>query len=162
MARTTRKRDSRRQTLGSLFAFALLAGFALVLVLAGRFGRGPGAPAAPGAVVAPAATTRVTQPLERLAQVLTPAAEWELERVGNPPRWEGRLPGGESMVHWNARITAEIEAAGLQVLDATEELVDRRGRSPLQRLRLDVGLAGERLAVIVVETGRSAALAPSF
>jgi hypothetical protein len=162
MARTNRRRDSRRRTLGSLLVFALLAGFAIVLVLTGRIGRRAPDASAPGVVVAPAAATRVTQPLERLAQVLGPAAEWQLERVGNPPRWEGRLPGGESMVHWNARVSAEIEAAGLQVLDATEELENRRGRAPLQRLRIKVGLAGEPLAIIVVETGRSAALAPPF
>ena len=162
MARTNRRRDSRRRTLGSLFVLALLGGFAVLLVLSGRIGRRAPVASAPGAVVAPAAVTRVTQPLDRLAQVLGPAAEWQLERAGNPPRGEGRLPSGESMVHWNARVSAEIEAAGLQILDAAEELENRRGRPPLQRLRLKVGLAGEPLAIIVVETGRSAALAPPF
>jgi hypothetical protein len=66
------------------------------------------------------------------------------------------------MIHWNARASAAIEQAGLQVLDATEELIDRRGRPPLQRLQMRIADGGDPVAIVVVETSRSPALPPAF
>jgi hypothetical protein len=98
----------------------------------------------------------------RLAAILEREAQWQEKGAGQPPEWRGKLPEKESLVHWNARISAAIEAAGLQVQSGTEELLERENGSPVQRLTLEVGGGGERLARIVVETRRSPYLPPSF
>ena len=89
-------------------------------------------------------------------------AEWEREGIGQPAEWRGKLRGSESLVHWNARVSAAIEGAGLQVGSGREELLDRKGGGTTQRLTLEVGTGAEPLAMVVVETRRSPYLPPSF
>ena len=164
MGRSSRTRDSRRRTLGSVFLLAVLGGFIGLLLVIGHRDRA-GLVEPPDAALpetSPSTAQRSTSSSDRLARVLAGAADWELERTGAPPRWEGRISDSESMIHWNARVSGAIEQAGLQILDATEELIDRRGRPPLQRLRMRIAEGGDPVAVVVVETSRAPALPPAF
>jgi hypothetical protein len=164
MGRSSRKRDSRRRTLGSLAVLGALGLFIALLLVIGSRDRarpsGPPGSASPETIAS--ATERAASGPDRLSRVLAGKADWEIERAGSPPRWEGRLSDSESMIHWNARASAAIEQAGLQVLDATEELIDRRGRPPLQRLQMRIADGGDPVAIVVVETSRSPALPPAF
>ncbi len=129
-----------------------------VVFLVPRLRHGP-QPTRPEPQRIPPSTTEL---LARLSEVMHGEAEWTREGTGSPPQWQGRLRGEESLVRWNARITGAVEAAGLQVLQGTEELSDRRGRWPVQRLTLRIGTDGNALATVVVETARSPALPPAF
>jgi len=160
MGRSRRTGSSSPRHLIPLSAFLALVAFVAILLLVGP-SRRPAEPVAPPASGAPAPLP-VPGSLDRLTELLAPAAHWHLARAGVPPRWEGRIEGGETLIHWNARMSAAIEALGLEVLDAREELLERRGRQPMQRLTLRLGLAGETTAVVLVETARSAALPPAF
>ena len=164
MGRSSRKRDSRRRTLGSLSVLGALGLFIALLLVIGNHDRDRLAepPGAATMQTSPETAERSASGPDRLARVLAGRADWEIEHAGTPPRWEGRIADSESMIHWNARVSAEIEQAGLQILDATEELIDRRGRPPLQRLRMRIAEGGDPVAVVVVETSRSSALPPAF
>jgi hypothetical protein len=94
--------------------------------------------------------------------VLSDEAEWQSRGVGHPPEWRGTLREGESLVHWNARVSGGIEKAGMRIRRGTEELLERRGGETGQRLTLEVGGEDEVLARVIVETRRSPYLPPSF
>ena len=127
-------------------------------LLGSRSGSGEGGRASSdraSSVAAPA------DPLGTLAQVLEGRAEWDRPRAGAGDRWSGRIEG-MSLVRWNGETTAALERAGLEVLAGREELVERRGRWPLQRLTLDIGAGGRKCAVVVVETSRDPSLPAGF
>ncbi|MFH1143492.1 MAG: hypothetical protein V1774_03010 [Candidatus Eisenbacteria bacterium] len=101
-------------------------------------------------------------PLGELAAILEKRATWEVRAEGIGSEWLGRIPQGMSLVHWNAETTSALESAGLEVLAGREDLIDRRGRAPLQRLTLEIGVMGEFLATVVVETTRQSSLPTAF
>lgn len=174
-----RRKGSRFRRYGlPLIAAAALAGCAAFLLLIGPSStRSPAShpvtslPAAGDASATPApeagglrgeSVGASAGDLDRLAAVLAPAARWRVARSGVPALWEGRIEEGETLVHWNARVTAGIERAGLEVLEASEELLQQRGRIPLQRLTMRVGSEGRALAEVRVEALRAAELPPAF
>ncbi len=112
---------------------------------------------APGAASEPAVSR-----LEALEQLLAPAARWRQRDPGVPMVWTGTLGPPETLVQWNARISAGVEALGLEILEGREEILTRSRGRPLGRLTLVVGDAGEILATIVVEAVRPPALPPAF
>jgi hypothetical protein len=137
-----------------------VAGGLTVYLLLGGWNRGgQGSPPAPDPAAAGAELQRRA---DLLATILLPQAEWLRRESALPMEWEGRLPSSESLVQWNARVSAGIEGLGLEVFDGREEVIARAGKWPLQRLTLTVGGAGELLATIVIETSRSPALPPTF
>jgi hypothetical protein len=139
---------------------AFLAGGLTVYLLFGGWNRPhQGRPPAPDPG---AAAAELQRQADLLATVLLPQAEWIRRELALPMEWEGCLPSAESLVQWNARVSAGIEGLGLQVLDGREEVISRAGKWPLQRLTLIVGGAGEILATIVIETSRSPDLPPPF
>jgi hypothetical protein len=115
-------------------------------------------PAAP----APAPGPSPAELLVRLRTALHGEAKWEREGIGQPPEWRGTLKEGESLVHWNARVSAAIEGTGLKVRNGREELLERGPGVTMQRLTLEVGTAEAVLASVVVETRRSPYLPPTF
>jgi hypothetical protein len=157
-----RKRASGRKRSGAfllpaliVLALGVLVGMTRPWTLLPR--RAP----APAAIPIAPAVSR-SELISRLSAVLEREAQWREKGSGSPPEWRGALAGKESLVHWNARISTAIEGAGLQVTSGTEELLERENGNPVQRLTLEVGAAGERVARIVVETRRSPYLPPSF
>jgi len=116
------------------------------------------APAAPVPVPGPSPA----ELLVRLRTALHAEARWEREGIGQPPEWRGTLKEGESLVHWNARVSGAIEGAGLQIREGREDLLERGPGVTAQRLTLEVGTAEALLARVVVETKRSPYLPPTF
>ncbi len=156
MARRSRKqRNPGGSTLARLGPLLLpfLAGGLVVFLLMGGFAhlRLP----LREAPVVPNAALHAQQRLTALEAVLLPQAEWHHRELDPPLEWLGRLPSSQSLVQWNARVSAGIRALGMEVLEGQEDIIERPGSWPLQRLTLVVGEAGEMLATIVVETTRS-------
>jgi len=114
-------------------------------------------PPAPGAPEAAGLSRR-----EALERLLTPAARWSQRDLERPMVWTGTLEPAESVVQWNARISAGVESLGLEILEGREEILTRPRGRPLTRLTLVVGDAGEVLATLVVEAVRSPSLPPAF
>ncbi|MBD3237360.1 MAG: hypothetical protein GF330_11690 [Candidatus Eisenbacteria bacterium] len=142
---------------------AFLAGGALVLLALGLSGRvrwnAPAqreTPVTAGVPVDPETTAAL------LAAVLEPQADWERHDASPPLQWRGRVAAEESLVQWNARVSALCERLGLQIVSGTEEIIERRGRWPLQRVTLVAALAGETLATLVVEAPRPPTVPPAF
>lgn len=100
--------------------------------------------------------------VEQLATLLHPLADWDATEVSCPLEWKGRIPSSESLVQWNAWASSAMQSLGLEVFAGTEEIIERRGRWPLQRLTLIGGISGETLATIVIETPRRQELPPAF
>jgi len=157
MARSRKRRDSRRSWRGSLLLLAFLAGAVAVLLLLRD-----GAPEPDPTTERLLAAQRRAELEGALTRLLAAQARWDEAGSGRPLTWQGELAGRESLVRWNSRVSGEIEALGLEVLSGTEQLIERRGRFPLQRLRLTVGVGEETLATVVVETTRSPSLPPVF
>lgn len=111
-----------------------------------------------------AATPRVDRETTAamLTAVLEPQAEWRTRGPAIPLNWCGEIGSDESLVQWNARVTALCERLGLEVIAGTEEIIERRGRWPLQRLTLVAALGGETLATLVVEDTRPPTVPPTF
>jgi len=162
MGSRKRKRASGRKRSGAfLYPVLIVAALATLLLILRPWTLIPrSAPAASAPIPPPPPSS--TELLVRLRTLLQDEAEWRRQGTGQPPEWSGKLRGEESMVHWNARVSAAIEAAGMQVREGTEELIERQGGGTLQRLTLEVGSGAETLATIVVETRRSPYLPPTF
>jgi len=179
MGRRSRSRGLRRWS-PSPFLLGSFAGAIALVVLLSQADWGPlarperGSDAAPGAAASatgagPAGSAGAAgvamppaDPLAALSEVLAGRAEWDRRGTQGGARWEGRIDGGTSLVRWNAETTAAVEEAGLEVLSGREELVERKGRWPLQRLTLEIGAAGRRCALVVVETARDPSLPAAF
>ncbi|MCK4413627.1 MAG: hypothetical protein KAY32_08790 [Candidatus Eisenbacteria sp.] len=116
----------------------------------------------PGGATAAAGRPAVQEQLAGLAALLDSQAEWEQIGDVSCPEWHGRIVDETSLVRWNAGATAALGAAGFEILAGKEDLIHRRNRWPLQRLTLEVGVAGEQIATVIVETGRSPSLPPPF
>jgi hypothetical protein len=163
-----RRRRGKWKGLGwissSPFLLACFAAAVLLIVLLsyGEWAPGHGgAPAPPPSAAVPLAEPP-PDPLGCLAGILADRAQWS--RGDGPPRteWRGTIPAETGLVRWNAGLTTALQAAGLEVLSGREELTERKGRWPQQRLTLEVGAAGEHLATVVVETTRNPALPAAF
>lgn len=142
------------------FALAFLAGcLATVLILwgAGLIHRGHSPSASPEESAA-----LLEGRVAALSALLLPQADWRRRELSIPMEWIGQVSSSESLVQWNAQVSAGIRGLGLEVLEGREEVVTRPGKWPLQRLTLVVGAAGEALATIIVETTRSPTLPAAF
>lgn len=161
-AKGTRGAASRR--LAPLLIFFL--GGSLLTVLAlwhwGVLGPRPLHPA-PAPDREPAALAEPAVPrAEALAALLEPAARWRRRDMGPPMSWTGAIDVSESLLQWNARVTAGVEKLGLQVLEGQEEIVDLARGGARARLTLIIGTAEEVLATLVVEAARPRETPPAF
>ncbi len=160
--RTTGGAASRRLT--PLLVCFLGGCLVTVLVLWhwGVLGRGP-APPTPIADQVQASAGELSPPrAEALTALLEPAARWRRRDMGPPLSWTGAIDGSESLLQWNARITAGVEKLGLQVLEGREEIVNPARGAARARLTLVIGTAEEVLANLVIEADRSRATPPAF
>ncbi|MCK4305498.1 MAG: hypothetical protein KAY24_14775 [Candidatus Eisenbacteria sp.] len=150
---------SRLLRLGPFFLTFLAGGVATLLLLwVGGVLRWDGKPD-PGAANEPEC---LRAQANGLAAILLPQAEWHSRDTTLPMEWVGRLRSSESLIQWNARVSAGIQSLGMDVLEGREEILERVGQWPLQRLTLVVGSGGETLATVIVETSRSPNLPPPF
>lgn len=162
MSRRRRTRASGRRRSG---AFLLPIGIALTVVALIVVTRPwtllpERTPAAAAPIPAPGPTP--AELLVRLRTALHDEARWEREGIGHPPEWRGTLRDGESLVHWNARVSAVLEGAGLTIREGREDLLERAPGTTMQRLTLELGTPEGVLGHVVVETKRSPYLPPSF
>jgi hypothetical protein len=158
MSRRSKPSRAGRHALGPLL-LTFLAGAATAVLIILLFGR-PSTPA-PEPVGA-AGQADLQARLDGLAALLDAQARWDQIGTSGAPEWRGRISDQTSLVRWNAGVSAALGAAGFEVLSGREELIPRRNRWPLQRLSLEVGVAGEPLAMVVVETVRPPSLPPPF
>ncbi|MBP6875036.1 MAG: hypothetical protein KBD56_03100 [Candidatus Eisenbacteria bacterium] len=167
----SRRRKPRSKGFGRIPAGAfLLLGFAaviaiIVLLANARWGsqgtRSVEPAAAPAAAPKPLPPPASERP-DLLARILAGRAEWRQTGTPGNMEWLGTLPDGSGLVKWNSDLTAAVQEAGLEVLTGREEVLERKGRWPLQRLTVEVGAAGEYLATVVVETARPPSLPAAF
>lgn len=97
-----------------------------------------------------------------LAALLEPVARWRRRDPGPPMSWTGAIDTSESLLQWNARVAAGIEALGLQVLEGREEIVDLARGGGRAQLTLVIGTAEEVVATLVVEAVRPRTTPPAF
>ncbi len=104
----------------------------------------------------------VEENLGLLYEHLSKLTDWERNPPGLPIEWHGRPKPEVGLVSWNARATALAESLGFVVLEGTEEILERRGKWPLQRLTLILGLGDAEIGSIVVEAPRPPTLPIAF
>ncbi len=141
-----------------LFAAFVTGCLAAILILWRLGALSPAAPSGPP----PAPPPSLAERAEALSAMLLPQAEWRRRDGGVPMVWDGRLPAEESLIQWNARVSAGVQALGLEVLEGREEIIHNAGKWPLQRLTLVIGHAGRVVATLMVETTRSPSLPAPF
>ena len=99
---------------------------------------------------------------EALAALLEPAARWRRRDMGPPMQWTGAIDASESLMQWNARVTAGVEGMGLEVIEGREEILELVKGGTRARLTLVIGSTEEVLATLAVEAVRPRSTPPAF